>query len=170
MPDLMEYIKIQWADIHHTRNQEWKVLVIIIGIFYALFKVNPEHKWLHVAITFFGLIASGMGIYMCLAHWLILYSKIRVIRACEKELGIEVKICKTPFPVQGLILLIYLFIISILFGWLIWLLLGKILISFITFSICFLVSLIICAIVKRKIKETVEKQTPITFRKTEDEK
>ncbi|MDI6791314.1 MAG: hypothetical protein QME81_00375 [bacterium] len=37
MADLMEYIKIQWADIHHTRNQEWKVLVIIVGVFYALF-------------------------------------------------------------------------------------------------------------------------------------
>ena len=168
MPDLMEYIKIQWADIHHTRNQEWKVLVIIIGIFYALFKVNPEHKWLHVAITFFGLIASGMGIYMCLAHWLILYSKIRVIRACEKELGIEVKICKTPFPVQGLILLMYFFIASILLGWLTWLLLGKILISFIIFFMCFLISFRICFIARRKIQKAVEEQTQVTFREIGD--
>jgi hypothetical protein len=168
--NLMEYIKVQWTDIHHTRNQEWKVLVIIIGIFYALFKVNPEHRWLHVAITFLGLIACGMGIYMCLVHWGIFWSKRLVIKACEEKLGIYVRFYKSPFPIQGLILLIYFFIVSILLGWLIWLLLGEILISFITFSICFLASLIICAIAKRKIQETVEKQTQITFRKMEDEK
>lgn len=165
MSDLMEYIKIQWADIHHTRNQDWKILVIIVGIFYALFNVPIEYVWLHGAIIFLGLVACGMGIYMSLTHWIIFYSKRRVIAACEKELGIEATFFVPPFPIQGLILLIYFFIASILGGWLIWLLLGKIWASFVTFAICFLIGLVICIVAKFSIKRIVEKLPPITFRK-----
>lgn len=162
--DLMEYIKIQWTDIHHTRNQDWKVLVIILGTFYALFKVSPKHIWLHIAITIFGLVACGMGIYMSLIHWLIFYSKMRVIAACEEKLGIKPNFFKPPLPIQGLILLIYFFIASIFSGWLTWLWLGKIWISFITFTMCFLISFIVCVIARIKIQKTIEKQAPVTFR------
>ena len=56
MKDLVEYIKVQWADIHHTRNADWKVLIIIIGVFYALFNVDPKTTELQVAIVVVGLI------------------------------------------------------------------------------------------------------------------
>jgi glucan phosphoethanolaminetransferase (alkaline phosphatase superfamily) len=170
MVDLLEYIKIQWADIHHSRNQDWKVLVIIIGIFYALFKVSPEHIWLHIAITSLGLIACGMGIYMSLIHWLIIYAKRAVIHTCEEELGIKAHFYKAPLPIQGLILLIYFFIASIFCGWLIWLLVGKIWISFITFIVCFLIGFIVCMFAKSKIQEIVERQAPIpvTFGRSRD--
>jgi len=168
MPDLMEYIKVQWADIHHSRNQEWRVLVIIIGIFYALFKINPEYICLHVAITILGLFACGMGIYMSLVHWGLSSSKRLIIKACEEKLGIVAKFYQSPFPVHGLILLMYFFIASILLGWLIWLLLGKILISFITFFMCFLISFRICFIARRKIQKAVEEQTQVTFREIGD--
>jgi len=164
MVDLMEYIKIQWADIHHTRSQDWKVLVIILGVFYALFNVSPKYLWLHVAITIFGLVACGMGIYMSLIHWLIFYSKMRVIAACEEKLGIKANFFRPPLPIQGLILLIYFFIASIFSGWLMWLLLEKVWISFVTFIICFLIGFIICIIAKIIIQKTIEKQTPATFK------
>ncbi len=169
MVDLIEYIKIQWADIHHTRNQDWKVLVIIVGIFHALFRVSLTPIWLHIAITILGLIACGMGIYMTLINWLIFYSKIRVITACEEKLGIKASssFYKSPFPIQGLILLLYFYIASIFLGWLIWLLLGEIWISFITFTICFLISFIICVIIKRKIPKTVEKQPLVLLKELE---
>jgi hypothetical protein len=170
MIGLLEYIKIQWADLHHSRNQDWKVLVIIIGIFYALFKVSPENTWLHIAITGLGLIACGMGIYMSLTHWLIFYNKMRVIKACEEESGIKANFYKPPLPIQGLILLIYFFIASIFCGWLIWLLVGKVWISFTIFNVCFLIGFIICVFVKSKIQEIVERQVPIpvTFGKSGD--
>lgn len=167
MVDLLEYIKIQWADLHHTRNQDWKVLVIIIGIFYALFKVSPEHTWLHIAITCLGLIACGMGIYMSLIHWLIFYAKRGVIKTCEEELGIKANFYHAPLPIQGLILLIYFFIASIFCGWLIWLLVGKIWISFTAFIICFLIGFIICMVAKLRIPKIIDRQipVPVTFEK-----
>jgi len=161
--DLMEYIRIQWTDIHHTRNQEWKVLVIIVGIFYALFKISPTDIWLHVAITILGLIACGMGIYMNLAHWLIFYSKMQGIAACERKLGIEANFFKPPLPVQGLILLVYFFIASILSGWLIWLLVKNHWISFITFIVCFLVGFIVSLIAKTKIQSKINREPSIIF-------
>lgn len=168
--DLMEYIKIQWTDIHHTRNQDWKVLVILIGIFYALFAVNIERFWLHLAITLLGLLACGMGIYMGLIHWLIFYSKMQAITACEKELGIEANFFQPPFPIQGLVLLIYFFMASILSGWLVWLLWGKIWASFLIFTTCFLVGLITCIITKFRIRKLIEKSPPIILRRIGDKK
>ena len=32
----LEYIKIQWADIHHSRHQEWKALSVIGAVFLAI--------------------------------------------------------------------------------------------------------------------------------------
>jgi hypothetical protein len=69
--NLMEYIKIQWDDIHHSRNQDWKVLAIIAGVFYGLLKISPTVIPLQIALTISGLIACGMGIYMTVIHWTI---------------------------------------------------------------------------------------------------
>lgn len=166
MVDLMEYIKVQWTDIHNTRNQDWKVLVIIVGIFYALFRISPQNFWLHIAVTISGLIASGMGIYMSLSHWWLIFSKIRIIELCEEKLGIlgvrQSKI-RPPLPVQGLIMLFYFFIAGILFGWLVWLLFKVIWISFVTFFICFLIGFIICIILTRWIKTKVNEKARVTF-------
>lgn len=105
---------------------------------------------------------------MSLVHWGIFFSKRLVIEACEEKLGIVAKFYQSPFPVQGLILLMYFFIACVLLGWLIWLLLGKILISFIPFFICFLISLRMCFFAKRKIQKAVRAQTQVTFREIGD--
>ena len=161
MVDLMEYIKIQWADIHHTRNQEWKVLVIIIGVFYAFFNVNIQHVTLHIAISIVGLIACGIGIYMSIVHWLIFYGKMKAIAACEKEMGIHARFYMPPLPIQGLIVLVYFFVIAILSAWLAWLLDGRTSVSCVTFIVCIVVGFSICLLAKLKIEKTIEKLEPM---------
>ena len=52
MVNLLEFIRIQWDDIHHSRNQDWKVLAIIGGAFYVLLQTtNPAFQ---IAATIFG--------------------------------------------------------------------------------------------------------------------
>jgi hypothetical protein len=104
--DLIEYIKIQRASIHHSRNQEWRILVVVLSVFYALFNVPGDAKSLHIAITVLGLIACGIAAYVSYAHWLGFFRKMRIIRRCECELGIQVNLTHTPFRVQSAILLV----------------------------------------------------------------
>ena len=113
MPDLIEYIKIQWTDIHYTRNQEWKILAIIGGVFAALF-IKPMDSFLQIAITTFGLIVCIIGTYISIAHWIIFYSKMQVIRECEKTLGIDAVFRRGPLPVQSAIVLMYFLFTSCL--------------------------------------------------------
>jgi len=155
--DLIEYIKIQWADIHHSRNQEWKAIAIIIGIFYAIFKIDIQHINLHIAIAILGLIACGMGVYISLMHWFIFYNKIQIIRACEEKLGICPKFYRAFLPVQGLMVLLHLFIASILGGWLVWLFSKNMQFSFLAFSVLFGLSISGCFFAKSKVQKTIEK-------------
>lgn len=171
MPDLMEYIRIQWTDIHHTRNQEWKILAIIGGVFAALF-VKPMDLPLQIAITIFGLIICIMGIYISIAHWIIFYSKMRVIHECEKELGIEAVFHRGPLPVQGAIVLIYFLFTSILSGWLVWLLSSKFLISIIASASIFVAGLILCIVPNSPLRKAVtrSKEKPLTLKKESETK
>ena len=41
---IIEYIKIQWQDIHHSRLQEYTVFGLTAAIFYALNKSNEVVK------------------------------------------------------------------------------------------------------------------------------
>jgi len=46
--EILAYMEQQWDDIHHSRNQDWKVLVIIVGIFSVLFMLHGrEFKGAH---------------------------------------------------------------------------------------------------------------------------
>ncbi|MFB0525142.1 MAG: hypothetical protein ACETVZ_06340, partial [Phycisphaerae bacterium] len=163
MPDLMEYIKVQWTDIHHSRNQEWKILAVLGGVFASLF-VRPLDPPVQIAITIFGLIVCAMGIYISVAHWMIFYSKRQLITQCEKALGIRTKLRRAPFPVQGVIVLIYFLFASALSGWLGWLLWGSFFISSIVAVVVFVLGLcfsIIWALRMRKILDADEQKVLI---------
>jgi len=54
----LEYIKLQWADIHHSRQQEWKALAVIAGIFYALAQVDLPYPEGLGAKIFLGLLGE----------------------------------------------------------------------------------------------------------------
>ena len=127
--ELLEYIKIQWADIHHSRNQDWKALLVAAGVFSGLFVVNRDIKGdttaLQIVISATGILACVVGAYIALAHWRIFSSKQKVIAACEQALGIHIQLLENPLSVQGVILLVYFLLAAPLAGWVTWLVLMK---------------------------------------------
>ncbi len=159
MPDLMEFIKIQWADIHHSRNQDWKFLAIMVGIFYALF-YTIDNIPLQEIITILGVLISSMCCYMSYAHWLIFYSKKRIIETCEKELGIYLSLSTSVFPVQGLLFFIYFFLASIFLNYLAYLfeLIG-ICCLHLTFPGCLIIGLFFCILARERIENKAKRQT-----------
>lgn len=120
MSDLMEYIKVQWDDIHHSRNQEWRLVAILGGILWGLSKESLDPCF-HKVIAILGLVVSSMGIYTSYAHWKIFYSKRKVIAQCERALGIYATLERAFFPVQGIMISVYVLLASFFFGWLIFL-------------------------------------------------
>jgi hypothetical protein len=117
MSDLMEYIKVQWDDIHHSRKQEWQFLLPLVGIFAGLFTTTvSEH--LQVPLSLLGLVVCSLGLYTSVAHWTIFYSKRQLIRQCERSLGINARVKRSPFPVQGIIVMLYVLLGSCLLCWL----------------------------------------------------
>lgn len=123
LSDLMEFIKSQWADIHHSRNQEWTVLGMIGISLYFLSQSKSLH--FQIAAIGIGIATCAVGILISIKHWAIFYSKIRMINICQEKLGIEVKLFESPLVVQGMIIILYFLIISILSALLTWLLFDK---------------------------------------------
>lgn len=167
MSDLIEYIKIQWADIHHSRNQEWKILAIIGGSFYIL--LQTTNIILQMVAMILGLVACLLGIYISIMHWAIFYSKVRIIDACEKELGIEATFYKSPFPIQGIITLFYFLFSGVLAGWLAWLLSNRFWISLISSMSIFIIGLVTCIVSNLRIRKIAQQQISVTFRKEDKE-
>jgi len=120
MIDFIHYIRILWNDIHHSRNQEWKFIAIITGVFASLFVESPFVE-LKVTIVCVGLIVCSLGLYTSISHWIVFYSKINVIHKCEKLAGINTKFLRASFPIQGVVALLYVLLGSALAGWLGWL-------------------------------------------------
>ncbi len=108
----MECMKLQWADIHHSRNQDWKALLAIIGVFSALFYLNgsafdgKDTYWIQTFGAVGGVLACGVGGYMSFAHWRIFWSKLKVIRDCERSLDIHPDLLGNRPSVQGTIFFI----------------------------------------------------------------
>jgi hypothetical protein len=107
----LEYIRIEWADIHHSRQQEWGILVIIAGIFYAMAQVDPElgEHLLHTKLflSVLGILGAFLGARICWQHYEILQHKISVIVGLERQIGIQYPMRKVRFSVQILIFLLF---------------------------------------------------------------
>lgn len=58
----LEYIRIQWADIHHSRNQVWQALVIIAGIYASIGQLNSA------SIAYLPLISAAGALISTLAY------------------------------------------------------------------------------------------------------
>lgn len=144
MSDLMEFIKTQWADIHHSRNQEWKVLAMIGVSLYLL--SQSESLSLRIAAIAIGIATCVVGIFISIKHWAIFYSKIRMINICQRKLGIKVQYFESRIVVQGLIIILYFLIISILSVLLAWLLLKNIWISMIISILVVIHGIIVCSL------------------------
>lgn len=136
MSDVSDYIKTHWADIHHSRNQDWKVLQLIGGLFVAFISAkfflekgeptsnNINNVFLTILICF-QIIASITGLLIATSHLIIFRSKLSKIIACEKMLDFPTKGIRFDFSfkygifgVQQMIMLLYFVIIAFLTTWL----------------------------------------------------
>jgi hypothetical protein len=107
----LEYIKLEWTDIHHSRQQEWGALVIIAGIFYAIARVEPDYPGNPLEAKIFlgllGVFSAFLGAWICWQHHEILQQKISVIVRLERQVGMQYPVRNVWFPVQ--VLLFWLF-------------------------------------------------------------
>lgn len=107
----LEYIKLEWADIHHSRQQEWGALVVIAGIFYAIAQIDPNYPdnplEAKILLALLGAFCAFLGAWVCWQHHEILQQKTLVIVQLERQIGIQYPTRDVWFPVQ--ILLFWLF-------------------------------------------------------------
>jgi drug/metabolite transporter (DMT)-like permease len=122
--DVMEYLKTQWADIHHSRNQEWTILAMIGVSFYLL--SQKVELYLKIVAIGLGIATCVVGIFISTKHWAILYCKAKIISDCQEKLGIKIEYFESNIKVQGMIIFLYFLIISILSALLTWLLLNNV--------------------------------------------
>ncbi|KYK34631.1 MAG: hypothetical protein AYK18_13950 [Theionarchaea archaeon DG-70] len=111
--DLTEFIKAQWADIHHSRNQDWTILAMVGVSFYFL--SQAEDLASRGAAIGFGIGTCLIGICISMRHWALLLSKTKMINICQEKLGIKAEYHEFPFAVQGMIIMLYFLIMSVFF-------------------------------------------------------
>lgn len=84
---IMDFIKIEWDDIHHSRMQQWTALVGIAGaITFLLDKSIRDYK---VIIALLGLIFSFMGSFMSWRHHTSFFEKLSHIKSLEEKIGFK---------------------------------------------------------------------------------
>jgi len=147
---LLELIKNEWADIHHSRNQEWTSLVIIGGVFYAFF--NVSEKDVQQTIALFGFIACMLSIMMLYRHWKLFRKKIYLITLLEKEIGICLEFYKNEkedrkvkkITVQSILMQFYFLLGSSLAGGFVWCKFENSIIFWVTSLAVFIIGIILC--------------------------
>lgn len=88
---LIEVYKAQWADIHHSRNQDWELSkIIFIGVIglSGLKFLGDNHALLvlfTVALSFISLLAVAITY----RHKILFKEKMGAIRKVEKHLGVD---------------------------------------------------------------------------------
>lgn len=88
--DYREYLSLLWADIHHGRNQDWQVLLIIFTITVAAVPVPSTETLLKAVLVVLALAAAAIGMATSIQHWTIYADKMELVRFCEEELGLRV--------------------------------------------------------------------------------
>jgi hypothetical protein len=107
----LEYIKLQWEDIRHSRMQEWKALVVIAGIFYAIAQVDPDYPdhplEAKIFLGLFGILSAFLGALISWQHYTVFLQKISVIDKLERQIGIQYPMRTVRFSVQVLLFLLF---------------------------------------------------------------
>ncbi|MBD3217417.1 MAG: hypothetical protein GF310_04015 [candidate division Zixibacteria bacterium] len=155
--NLIELMKIEWADIHHTRNQEWKILLIVFGVFYAIANITyEEQQTLYIMLLGLGILVCAIGAYINIVHAHLFYNKIEVIKKCEECLGYAVKYYSPRFSVQSTILLMYLLLITFLLGYLLWIVTNNYIIIIIVDGLIIMFSVFFCHMIRTHIKKKIK--------------
>ncbi|RMF57883.1 MAG: hypothetical protein D6748_10160 [Calditrichaeota bacterium] len=120
---LLETYKTQWADIHHSRDQDWELSKLILAGFLGLsgltaFADTPILVQL-LSISF--IILSVLGILVTIRHKRLFAEKMAAIRILEKELNIDQLNLFKPtkglrlFTTQNFLIIIYV-LSALIFG------------------------------------------------------
>ena len=127
MSDSIEFIKSEWIDIHHSRQQDWQILLLLIGNLTALIvKMEKDEGSYVIVLLITGLIIDLIGFYIAIAHMILFKSKLEKILLCENKLdfanslGFDFNFKSARNSVQHMIMLIYSLIFSVLSSWLIY--------------------------------------------------
>ncbi len=105
---LIESIRIQWEDLHHSRRQVWQALVVVAGIFAALGQLGKTRLDLVAYLAFAGALVSVIAASICWQHRTIMIHKISDIRRLETMLGLPPYPRRGPhIPVQMLMFLLF---------------------------------------------------------------
>ena len=103
----LDYIRIQWEDIHHCRQQTWQALVIVAGVFAGVGQLGGAQPVLTTCLAVAGAVIAALSAYMTWQHREIMTQKLGVIGGLERQLGIEFPTRRKTIPVQMLIFLIF---------------------------------------------------------------
>jgi len=107
---MLDYIKIQWADIRHSRLQEWSALGVVGGVMYALVNLETTSVQPKILLGLLGLLGAIIGASMSWQHYHIFRTRIGVITDHENEIGLKpypIVRKDVVFPVQMLIFLLF---------------------------------------------------------------
>lgn len=113
---ILEYIKIQWQDIHHSRLQEYTVFGLVAAVFYALSKTGDVNKELQPLVIWVGFFFSIIGLIISWKHNEIFKQKIQVIGELERKIGIVYPSQSKVLSVQILIVWLFGGIMSVFIG------------------------------------------------------
>ena len=101
----LEYLKLQWADIHHSRLQEWTLIGIIAGIMYAL--INVEGYEGRIILAVLGAFSGFLAACISWQHNKIFLQKIGLISSLEHRIGVHYPGRTSRFSVQVLLFLLF---------------------------------------------------------------
>jgi len=88
---LLEVYRAQWADIHHTRQQDWELskVVLVGSIGVSGLRVVGEHEILELVVAVLFLIISVMAIAVTIRHKNLFREKMSVVMKLEKRLRVS---------------------------------------------------------------------------------
>ena len=109
--DRLEFIKTEWSDIHHSRNQELKVFAALVGDF-LLIKLDGDYKVLFYVL---GALISLCGALISSRHNVIAMTKLAIIDEVERSIGIKYPADKSLLNSGLLITIIFVSISSALY-------------------------------------------------------
>lgn len=104
---IIEYIKLQWVDIQHSRTQEWTIFALVAGIFVAMPQKLVEDNFAEPMVALLGFFFAIIGARVAWRHKVIFSEKVKIIGEMEKRIGIEYRSKPVFLSVQVLIFLIF---------------------------------------------------------------
>jgi len=125
---IIEYYKIQWMDIHHSRNQDWELSKLILAGFLSVsgLRAFTDATLLLLVLSGSFVLLSILAIFITIRHKRLFSEKMSAIRKLETEMGLDrLQLFKSAkglrlFTTQNFLIAIYIVSASIFstFFWL----------------------------------------------------